>query len=349
MNNLIRIVLILLLPAIVNAEADDINHQGQQLFEKNCSTCHGSKGEGGVGIPIALPSFIDSVSNNYLRKTIRYGRPGRVMPSFSNLSDDEILTIVKYMRTWTGNKGKLFSKKRIKGNPKAGKKLFNQYCVACHNAGGTGGVGTGVTYSRPRDAAIIAPSLNNPGFLSSAEDEFIKDTLMNGRPGTPMMSYKAHGLSETDINNLVKYIRDFEGGPYPYKGYRNESAILKVESPYNMEETLENVKNAIIGKNFKLIRVQELNKGLVKSGKENKKQLIVYFCNFNFLNRALAIDPRVGMFLPCRLTIVQEKDKVSIMATNPLKLANIFNNDELVEVCKEMHGLYSELLEEASL
>ncbi|MCK4707402.1 MAG: cytochrome c, partial [Gammaproteobacteria bacterium] len=181
MNSLIRIVLILLLPVIVNAETSNIEQEGQRLFEKNCSVCHGSSGEGGVGIPISFPSFINSVSDNYLRKTIRFGRPGRVMPSFNNLSDNQILSIVKYMRTWTGEKGKTFSTKRIKGSSKAGRKLFNQYCVSCHNAGGTGGVGTGVTFSRPRDAAIIAPSLNNPGFLSSAEDHFIKDTLMNGR------------------------------------------------------------------------------------------------------------------------------------------------------------------------
>lgn len=345
MKNLIYIVLLMLTPIIVNATPN-----GQQLFEKNCSACHGSKGDGGVGIPLSLPSFIDSVSDNYLRKSIRYGRPGRVMPSFNNLSDNEILSVVKYMRTWTGKPGKVFSKKHIKGSAKAGKKLFNQYCVSCHNTGGTGGVGTGVTFSRPRGASIIAPSLNNPGFLSSAEDHFIKDTLMNGRPGTPMMSYKAHGLSEQDINNLVKYIRDFEGGPYPYKSYDTESAILKVESPYNnIEEALESVKSAIIGKNFKLIRIQPLNKGLVKSGEENQNQIIVYFCNFNFLNKALAIDPRVGMFLPCRLTIVKVKDKVTIMATNPLKLAAIFNNDELIEVCKEMFEIYSELLDEASM
>lgn len=344
MYKLITLTLLILPTFLVNAAPT-----GQQLFEKNCSSCHGTSGQGGVGIPLSLPSFIDSVSDNYLRKTIRYGRPGRVMPSFNNLSDDEIFTVVKYMRTWTGNKGKVYSKKHIKGNAKAGKKLFNQYCIACHNTGGTGGVGTGVTFSRPRDAAIIAPSLNNPGFLSSAEDQFIKDTLMNGRAGTPMMSYKAHGLSEKDINNLVKYIRNFEGGPYPYKAYDTESAILKVKSPYDMEETINTVKDAIIGKNFKIIRTQEVNKGLVKSGEENKKQVIIYFCNFNFLYKALAIDPRVGMFLPCRITIVQEKDSVSIMAINPLKIASIFNNNELVEACKEMYEIYSELLEEASL
>lgn len=341
--------LIIFLCISLNANAETKAAQGQQLFEQNCSVCHGSQGQGGVGIPLSFPSFIDSVSDNYIRKTIRYGRPGRVMPSFTNLSDQEILSIVQYMRTWTGNKGKTFSNKSVKGDPKAGKQLFNQYCVACHSQGGTGGIGTGVTFSRPRDAAIIAPSLNNPGFLSSAEDLFIKETLMNGRAGTPMMSYKTHGLSEQNINNLVSYIRNFEGGPYPYEAYETGPAIIKVESSYSVEETVENLKNAIIGKNFKLIRVQPLNKGLVEPGKENNEQIIIYFCNFNFLNKALAIDPRIGIFLPCRVTVAKQGDKVFIMSTNPLKVSNMFNNHELKEACKEMHAIYTELLEEASL
>ena len=54
---------------------------------------------------------------------------------------------------------------------------------------------------------------------------------------------------------------------------------------------------ALIGNNFIIIREQSLDDGLVKAGKENPKQHIIYFCNFGFLNQALAIDPRVGLFL----------------------------------------------------
>jgi cytochrome c oxidase cbb3-type subunit 3 len=60
---------------------------GQALFNKHCTVCHGSKGEGGVGVPLSLPSFINSVSDEYLKKTIRVGRPGRIMPAFSKLSE----------------------------------------------------------------------------------------------------------------------------------------------------------------------------------------------------------------------------------------------------------------------
>ena len=76
---------------------------------------------------------------------------------------------------------------------------------------------------------------------------------------------------------------------------------------------------------------------------------MIYFCNFNFLNKALAIDPRVGMFLPCRVTVVKSGDKVNIMAINPLKLSPLFNNSELNDACREMYEVYTELLEEASL
>ena len=50
---------------------------GQTLFNKHCAVCHGSEGKGGVGVPLSLPSFINSVSDEYLIKTIRVGRPGR--------------------------------------------------------------------------------------------------------------------------------------------------------------------------------------------------------------------------------------------------------------------------------
>lgn len=344
MRNFFIIYLLLLAPLASHA-----NPAGEELFEKYCVSCHSTEGKGGVGVPLSLPSFIDSTSDNYLRKTIRYGRPGRVMPSFSSLSDEQIVDIVKYMRTWTGHPGKIYSTKNIKGHVKHGRELFKQYCSNCHGAGGEGGLGTGVTFSRPRDLPIIAPSLNNPGFLSSIEDEFIKYTLEHGREGTPMTSFKAMGLSDQDLNDLVAYVRNFEAGPYPEDTLEADTSIISVESPYNLEETVENVKRAIIGKNFRVIRDQYLDQGLVEPGKENKDQVMIYFCNFNFLNKALAIDPRVGMFLPCRVTVVKSGDKVTIMAINPLKLSPLFNNNELNDACREMHQVYTELLEEASL
>jgi len=112
---------------------------------------------------------------------------------------------------------------------------------------------------------------------------------------------------------------------------------------------LANLKRAIVGSNFRIIRVQKFEGGLVGKGKEHTGKIIIYFCNFNMLNQALAIDPRVGLFLPCRITLVQTAQGVKMMAVNPVKMSQKFNNNELDKLCKKMKGVYENILDEASL
>lgn len=317
----------------------------------HCAACHGDQGDGGVGVPLALPAFLESVDDGFLRTTIRLGRPGRVMPAFSTLSDAQVDALVGHIRGWSGKPEPVFAPTPVKGDAQHGKELFAKYCASCHGEMGEGGSGTGVTFSRRRKLPIIAPALNNPGFLAAASDEMIKHTLEFGREGTPMRSFLVQGLSEQDINDLVSAIRSMEDSEYT--GSRPEvtldEAVIITESPYTLEETIENLKESIISQNFLLIRTDYLEHGLVEEGKEDKRQVILHFCNFKLLFDALAIDPRVGMFLPCRVTVVEREGKVLVMTINPMYLSHLFNNDELDEACKQMHGIYSEILEDATL
>lgn len=327
--------------------------RGDELFARHCSSCHGLDGKGGVGVPISMPSFIDSVSNRYLSATIRHGRPGRIMPAFETLSDAQVKAVVKYLRSWSNKPAPKDDSTIVKGDKKHGEQLFAKRCAQCHGDDGRGGKGTGVTFSRERDLPIIAPALNNAGFLAAASDVMIRDTITLGREGTPMTSMLAAGLSKQDINDVVAFIRSFEKNAEELKQGLNERnkepLVITVDSPYGLDETVENLKQAITNQNFTLIRTDYLEHGLVEKGKENKKQIVLHFCNFGFLFEALAIDPRVGMFLPCRVTIVEKDGKVKLSTINPKRLSKLFNNHELDESCETMHEVYSNLLEDAVL
>lgn len=146
-TSLLRIppLLILALSAVL-ARADDPPTEGAQLYARNCSACHGSDGHGGVGVPLALPAFLSSVDDKYLRVTIRRGRPERVMPTFSQLTDREVQSIVHHLRSWPGQTPpKPQSPTPIAGNTRHGKILFARNCAVCHGAQAEGGHGTGVT------------------------------------------------------------------------------------------------------------------------------------------------------------------------------------------------------------
>jgi cytochrome c oxidase cbb3-type subunit 3 len=325
---------------------------GAKLFGQNCASCHGQNGNGGIGVPLALPSFQASISDDYLRKTIHLGRPGRVMPTFSRLTDDEVEAIVRYVRAWNKAPAVTYSTQPIKGDPRHGGKLFEQYCVACHGANGEGAKGTGVTFSRPRDLPIMAPALHNPGFLAAAPDAMIKATLMKGREGTPMVSFLKAGLKEKDIDDIVSYVRSFEKQPLAKSAQvlDTESPVIVRESSYDFNTTVEHVKTAVTTHNFFYGRVQTLEYGMTEPANENPKQVIVYFCNISLLNQALAVDPRVGMFLPCRVTILEKPDgKVEVMSVNPKVLSRLFNNSELNELCEQMKQSYTEIMEESTL
>ena len=321
---------------------------GALLYHQKCAACHGEEGGGGVGVPLNLPDFLAVASDDYFRITIRNGRPGRVMPAFPRLTDSEVNAIIAYLRSLSDEAAPSYAKEYLQGNAARGKTLYSSHCVTCHGEGGRGGAGTGVTFSRPRGAAVMAPSLNNAGFLAAASDAMLKATLLRGRHGTPMPSIKSLGLSDTDADDLIAYLRSLNDGRAPTTALDNEP-MIQFESSYDLKQTLANLKESVVGHNFRVIREQKLEQGLAEPGKENPHAVILYFCDFGFLNEALAIDPRVGLFLPCRVTVLETESGVKVMSINPKNLSHLFNNSELDKACQRMHDLYVGIMEEATL
>jgi cytochrome c oxidase cbb3-type subunit 3 len=333
-----------LLPTAALAAPD-----GAELYSQHCAVCHGQYGSGGVGAPLALESFLAGVSDEYLAKTIRNGRPGRVMPAFRTLSDAQVGAIVGHVRRWSESPALAEDPTPVVGDPMLGAELFAVHCAGCHGADGEGGQGTGVTLSRPRDLPIVPPALNNPGFLAAASDQMIRATIETGREGTPMPGF-GERLSAAEIGAVTRFIRSLQDQAEAPDKSEGEPYILVEESPYDLEQTVANVRSAAIAANFKIIRSDHLEHGLVPEGQESAKMMFVDFCNFKFLFEALQVDPRIGMYLPCRISVAETEDgRVLIMAVNPRALSPLFNNRELDGACETMYDLYATIIEEATI
>jgi cytochrome c oxidase cbb3-type subunit 3 len=149
----------------------------------------------------------------------------------------------------------------------------------------------------------------------------------------------------------VSYIRSFAKGKAPVDTLASTvvAKTITAESSYSLKETIENLEGAIVSQNFILIRTDTLEHGLIAEGEEDSKEIILHFCNFSFLYEALKVDPRVGMFLPCRVTVTERDGKVMVTTINPLYLSRLFNNSELDEYCRQMYDVYSAILEDATL
>jgi len=186
---------------------------GETLFAAFCSSCHGPQGEGRrfPGQPpapaVGNPDFLAVADNVFLLATIRDGRPGRRMPSFSDaevgLHPEEINSVVEYLRRRSGvaPPQPLHSERRwVLADPTRGQALFERWCAGCHGKDGSG----------PE-----APALNHPNLLKTASDDFLVETIRRGRRGTNMEGFALPSLNhpvlpDQEIEAIVAYIRTWE-------------------------------------------------------------------------------------------------------------------------------------------
>lgn len=88
------------------------------------------------------------------------------------------------------------------GDVEKGQTLFRQTCGHCHGLNGKGDGDLGA-YLNPPPANLTSQKTQ-----SKADDE-LKDVIMNGRPGTSMVSFK-DAITEGQFNDLLAYLRSLK-------------------------------------------------------------------------------------------------------------------------------------------
>jgi mono/diheme cytochrome c family protein len=178
---------------------------GQTLFAQNCAPCHGEFGEGGpnpanpnqIIAPIGTADFLDTHDELTLFQIISQGQPEQGMSPFGsenggNLDDDQINSIVAYLRSWQANPPITTPPQfTIPTLSLSATEINSQICAQCH-----GQVGEGTK---------IGPGLND---LSDDTDQQISDVISQGIPKSTMLAF-GKILSESQIQELVALIRQF--------------------------------------------------------------------------------------------------------------------------------------------
>ncbi len=171
----------LLLPLTLYAQTDAGISHGRALFRTNCAFCHGLTAEGGRGPNLVSAPLHHGESDEDLRNTIRQGVPGTTMPSFENFSDDEVRSLVDYLRSVSRATVK---RTTVLGDPQTGRQIYTKSgCPACHRIGREGSV-FGPDLSRigaSRPLEYLRESVVHPSADIPPEFEGVTAVLKNGK------------------------------------------------------------------------------------------------------------------------------------------------------------------------
>jgi cytochrome c oxidase cbb3-type subunit III len=102
----------------------------------------------------------------------------------------------------------------VEGDPAEGARIYAERCADCHGARGEG---------------TNAISLDNPMFLFSASDGYIRYAIEHGRAGTPMPAF-GRELGEKGLDDVTRFIRSF--------ARTSEAAPLRGEVPPSFDQVV---------------------------------------------------------------------------------------------------------------
>ena len=171
---------------------------GAAVFAVTCVVCHGEKGMGtDKALPFNRQDFLGTVSDTELYDIISEGRLAEGMPQWGRvLRPVEIGDVLAFIRSW--EVPAVASVTPVsKGDVAAGARLYTAGCAACHGAGGEGAVGS---------------SLLNNTYIIEAEDEALREVIVEGIPGTSMPPWEGD-LSDKEVLDLVALMRSWQELP----------------------------------------------------------------------------------------------------------------------------------------
>jgi len=170
---------------------------GKPLYLALCAPCHGADARGYAADhapSLVSPTFLESATDEFLRRSIAGGRPGTSMAAYGSarggpLDDAAVDRLVGYVRAQGPQAIAL--PVPVQGDVMTGSAIYAARCVTCHGD------------LRIRGDAV---SLVNAGFQTDASDAFIRHAIVRGRPGTKMEPFGG-ALSDAEIDGVVSFLR----------------------------------------------------------------------------------------------------------------------------------------------
>jgi cytochrome c oxidase cbb3-type subunit III len=204
---------------------------GLQVYQKYCGFCHGEQGEGYISPAanaLSNQDFLKAANDSFLKDAIDMGRPGTKMSAWSDeyggpLSASDVDNLTAAIRSWQIEPSDTLGGGDSTGVPELGAAPYAKECAICHGEEGEG--------------TSIALSLNNPVFLASASDAFLRHALTVGRRDTGMKSY-AGILTSDETENIIALIRSWQK-PIDLKKITESNSVPVVMNPDGPEPDFE--------------------------------------------------------------------------------------------------------------
>lgn len=128
-----------------------------------------------------------------------------------------------------------------------------------------------------------------------------------------------------------------------------EIMFYQVDTDKSFEQASNDLESAVVELGFGVLHIHDLGETLRKKGVEFTEDCKVFeVCNPKEAAKVLAIDMRLNMALPCRISVFTENNQTKIGLIKPAKmLSSLSDNPDLLEIATGVENKTIEMIEKA--
>ncbi len=122
-----------------------------------------------------------------------------------------------------------------------------------------------------------------------------------------------------------------------------------VDSGKSFSQAVSDLEVAVKNNKFGVLHIHDIAATLRGKGFEFAEECKVFeVCNPGHASKVLAIDLKLNMALPCRISVFTEKGKTKIGMIEPVKMLSMLSQDAtLMAIAKEVEAAIIKMMDES--
>jgi len=115
---------------------------------------------------------------------------------------------------------------------------------------------------------------------------------------------------------------------------------------YTFEEAIERVTALLKEHGFGVLTTIDVKETLKKKiDVDFKRYTILGACNPHSAYKALSLEDKLGVLLPCNVIVIEQDSGIEVCAIDPYSMMGQLGNQELIQIAEEVNKHFQEVFE----
>jgi len=118
-----------------------------------------------------------------------------------------------------------------------------------------------------------------------------------------------------------------------------------VVSREDFDSTVVELQKEIEKNGMRVLHIHDVQATLAQKGLAHEPFKMIEFCKADYAHTLLGINPRVGIFLPCKISVYIQGEETFISVLNLNSITSLFSDATVISLLSEVNDIVKKIVD----